>query len=354
MIEIIKEKEKWDTILGTMDQYDFYHTYDYQHISKNIEEEPVLIHYTEGNRSIALPLLLRSIADTPYMDATSVYGYAGPLTCNIDNDFDNTNFKNQLLAFFKKNNLVAVFSRLHPYIPIQQLVLKNMGEVTVMGKIVNVDLTKNLESQKKEYQKRLRTYINKERNVYTIIGSKTESDVLKFIDLYYENMRRVNADSNYFFKKEYFFGLLKSEDFKTDLLLARCNDSNEIVGGAMFIKKNNIVQYHLSGAKEEYLNLNPIKVLIDEARINATNENYTYFNLGGGKGGKEDSLFRFKAGFSKDFWIFSVWKYIINKDAYDGLVQKTLINVPKDLHKDYLAYFPHYRSPGQTKLPYDL
>src|SRR5690606_2148106 len=120
------------------------------------------------------------------------YGYAGPLTQNIDDNFDNTQFKNQLLNFLNENNIITVFSRLHPFIPLQHVVLKNIGEISSMGKIVNIDLTQSLESQKQGYRKRLRTYINKEHNIYTITNAKTESDVIKFIDLYYENMRRVN------------------------------------------------------------------------------------------------------------------------------------------------------------------
>src|SRR5690606_28972886 len=117
----------------------------------------------------------------------------------------------------------------------------------------------------------------------------------------------------------------------------------EIIAGAMFIKKNNIVQYHLGGSNEKYLHLNPIKLLIDEARIIATHEKYSYFNLGGGKGAKEDSLFQFKSGFSKDFRPFSVWKYIVDHEVYKNLVKEKLKTVPLALQPQYLANFPYYR-----------
>jgi hypothetical protein len=61
MIEIIKDKENWDNLVKKCDFADFYHTYDYHHASKANGEEPVLIHYTEDNKKIVLPLLFRNI-----------------------------------------------------------------------------------------------------------------------------------------------------------------------------------------------------------------------------------------------------------------------------------------------------
>jgi len=66
----------------------------------------------------------------------------------------------------------------------------------------------------------------------------------------------------------------------------------------MMVKTNNIIQYHISGTKNDHLNLSPIRLLIDEMRLRGTAENYRYFNLGGGLGNNEDELFRFKSSFS--------------------------------------------------------
>ena len=108
----------------------------------------------------------------------------------------------------------------------------------------------------------------------------------------------------------------------------------------MFTKKNTIVQYHLSGTSERFLDLNPIKLLIDEMRIIGTKENFSYFNLGGGVGSKEDSLFHFKSGFSKDSMPFKVWKYMVNPTIYNDLVLQR--NDIRYCEKS-LLYFPRYR-----------
>ena len=69
MLNIITEKNDWEKVLEQLGVYDFYHTYDYHHLSKNDGEKPVLLVYTKDNLTIALPLLIRQINNTDYFDA---------------------------------------------------------------------------------------------------------------------------------------------------------------------------------------------------------------------------------------------------------------------------------------------
>lgn len=343
MIEIITKKKEWCTLMSSSESSDFYHTFDYHLLCKKDDETPVMIKYSEGAKTILLPLLIRNINGTSYKDATSVYGYPGPVISNVTGKFDNTIFKKELNALFLKNKIISVFSRLNPFVARQEKVLNGLGKIQTLGKVINIDLTNDLDYQRQQYQKRLRTYINKSRRNCTIINASTQRHLLKFIEMYYENMQRVKARQHYFFDKNYFLDLLGSKDFKTEILLAIHNETREIIGGAMFIKKNQFVQYHLSGAKKETLGLNPIKLLIDEMRIRATKENYKFFNLGGGLGSKEDSLFHFKAGFSKDFKYFKAWQYVVDEKVYQDLIDKKQNKECKVLHKTCIEFFPCYR-----------
>jgi len=343
MIKIIKDKKEWDALIETTESSDFYHSYDYHQIAKNDEDLPILIHYEMDGQIIALPLLIRPIDNTEYYDATSVYGYPGPVARNLSTNFDNSDFGRQLHKSFLDNNIVSAFSRLNPFIPDQEKCLSGIGEIKGHGIVVNIDLTLDLDIQRQKYQKRLKSYVNKAHKECDVFLAQTEQEILQFTEIYYENMIRVNAHQNYFFKKKYFFDLLESTNFQTDILLVKKREGNEIIGGAMFIKKNKIVQYHLSGAKEKYLHLNPIKLLIDKMRINATEEGYTFFNLGGGVGSNEDSLFRFKSNFSKDFWPFKLWKWIVNEDVYEEFVRKKQSKECLAIYKKCPDYFPCYR-----------
>ena len=91
-LEVISDKQEWKKTLNNISHFDFYHTYDYHNLSKLDNEKAVLLKYTEENKTILFPLLIRKISGTEYFDATSVYGYAGPLHKNIDETFDNQNF----------------------------------------------------------------------------------------------------------------------------------------------------------------------------------------------------------------------------------------------------------------------
>ena len=342
-ITIVDNKQGWDELVASFEHSDFYHTYEYHQIAKGESDHPILIKYSEDDKLIALPLLLREIEGHPYWDATSVYGYPGPLTKNVDALFNNALFNRMLQELFTERNIISIFSRLNPFIPYQEIALKNIGSISFKGRIVNIDLTKDLDRQKKGYNRRLKSYINHCRNQCTIKLATTKAEILTFIDLYYENMHRVQASKGYFFSKKYFFDLINAKDFKTETLLAVHNDTGKIISAAIFVKKNNIVHYHLSGSSGDYLHLNALKMLIDEMGIRATQENYRYYNLGGGVSGNEDSLFHFKSGFSKDHKDFKLWKYIVNKNVYQALSNEKQQKEYILLDQNNNDFFPYYR-----------
>lgn len=340
MIEAIKDKNEWGTQLDLVGNSDFYHTYDYHILSKNDDEEPVLLKYSSGKTNILLPLLIRTIEGSNYKDATSVYGYAGPLVISLDDTFNNLEFKDVLDSFLTRNKVISIFSRLHPYIDHQDSILDGLGTISILGNVVNIDLTDTVENQRAKFNRRLKTYLNKARRSCTVIKGNIDEHLDDFIRLYHENMKRVDADESYFFSRDYYRGVLESEEYKSELSLCLLNETQEIIGASMFMKKGNIVQYHLSGLSEDHFDLNPIKLIIDEMRIKSTEEGFKYFNLGGGLGSKEDSLFRFKSGFSKDFRVFKTWKYIVNKEAYKAQTYDVL---GQDFDLSTIEYFPAYR-----------
>ena len=101
-ISIVEKKGEWDDLVASFEHSDFYHTYDYHRIAKNNNDRPILIKYIEEDKIIALPLLIREIPGSSFKDATSVYGYAGPLTKNLGVKYDNLHFRTLLQNFFLK------------------------------------------------------------------------------------------------------------------------------------------------------------------------------------------------------------------------------------------------------------
>lgn len=338
MIEIIKDKKAWNEQLSLVENSDFYHTYDYHQLSKTDEESPVLVKYTDGLTTLVLPLLLRTIENSDYKDATSVYGYAGVLALNVDENFQKENFHKEINTFLKAEKIVSVFSRLHPFLEDEEAILEGLGSITALGKVVYVDLNDPIDIQRQKYSRRLKTYINKANKSCTVIEGNIEDHLEIFVNLYHENMRRVDADDSYFFSDAYYRKILSSPDFHSQLLMCVHNETQEIIAGAIFIKTGSMVQYHLSGLSEEYMDLNPIKLIIDKARIKSTEEGFKCLNLGGGRGSAEDSLFAFKSSFSKSLKEFKIWKYIVDEEVYKMLTENHLGTDSET------GFFPAYRA----------
>lgn len=265
MIKEITSKAEWNSVLSSVNTYDFYHTFDYHEISCDSEnEKPILITYTKNKAIIALPLLLRKIANSNYYDFTSIYGYGGPVTNNIAELLDYSHYHMELKEYFTKKKIVSVFSRLHPYLNDQENILSNFGNIDPLGKVVNIDITLALDESRRAYQKSLKNQVNKLRRNCNVRLAESREDILEFIDIYYENMKRLNAKDNYFFKKDYFLKFIEKTDFKTDILLVEEIESKKLIAGSMFVKTNKFVQFHLSGTRSEYLKLKPSKLFLDE------------------------------------------------------------------------------------------
>lgn len=343
MIHVVKGENDWNKALSLADRADVYHTYHYHQLSKNSGDEAILIKYEHRGAIVLLPLLIRTIEGTIYKDATSVYGYAGVLPVNDNEHFNCAHFSKELNTFFKQENIISVFSRLHPYIKHQETILSQLGGVSSPGNVVYIDLSQPLDEQRQNYSRRLKTHLNKARKHCYVQQGYNDDHLEEFMALYYENMRKVNAKSFYFFSKAYFKALLQNNQFTTDLLICRLKDNDKAIAAGLFTKCNGIVQYHLSGTDDNYDHLNAVKLLIDYTRITSTKAGYTYFNLGGGRSSKDDSLFYFKSRFSKSFEPFNIWKYIVNKEAYLVLEEQFNYTGVEEVKQEDTNYFPSYR-----------
>ena len=262
-------------------------------------------------------------------------GMQGQFSSNYSEAIDPVPFYDAFTGLLQELKIVSVFSRLHPYIIGQTTFLNKLGTTPALGKVVNIDLRLDLASQRTQCSKSTKNRTNKCRKLCTVRKAESENDINTFIDIYYENMDRLSASQDYYFTREYFFNFMKCKDFETDILLVEHNEDKVATAGSMFVKTKSIVQFHLSGTRTAYLNIAPANVFLDEMRILATSEGYQYFNLGGGLGSKQDSLFDFKSSFSNDYKDFRVWKYIVNENVYEEL--------SKPNTGDDSGFFPLYR-----------
>lgn len=335
-IFLVEDKRQWNEQLEGMWKTDFYFTNDYHAMSKTDTDIPFLFSYRESDYHIIFPLILRKIQDTDYSDATSVYGYAGPLTSqkNIPCDILN-NFISEFTDFLYQKNIISVFSRLHPYIQNDKY-LSTFGELGSLSQTVFIDLETDSIEQIKQYRKGVKSDLGKlKKEGYEILEDQQLLNLDTFIKIYNENMRRVNASTHYYFSQKYFDEFFSSKEIGARLFLVKKNC--EIIAGSIFTFVNGVIQYHLSGTRSEYLKNSPARLIIDHVRQIGNSLDYSILHLGGGVGSNNDSLFNFKAGFSKSRFEFKIWKFIVNNSVYNSLVKESGVIESN-------TYFPLYRT----------
>jgi hypothetical protein len=107
-----------------------------------------------------------------------------------------------------------------------------------------------------------------------------------------------------------------------------------------------IAQDHLGGTRKKFLAYSPDRLVVDAERRWAADQGLRVLHLGGGVGGREDSLFRFKAGFSNRRHRFATWRWVLRPDVYSMLCQQN--DQGKSRHGKRASaphYFPAYRAP---------
>lgn len=349
------QPDQWLKVLDRSFQYDFYHLPSYHALAEERGEgEAHLFVYTEERYILAIPLLLRPIGAVPelagvgqgWWDATSVYGYAGPVASHADMPLDVVRrFQTALHECLHQRSVVTAFSRLHPLIS-QSGLLSGMGVCRPVSQTVSIDLTSPIDVQRAQYRKNHKHGINKLQRMGLIcLHDQNCLHLHEFVDIYYETMQRVNASTQYFFERTYFDQLMAALEPQMHLFVCRLKD--KIICGGLFSICNGIVQYHLGGTLNEYYDLAPTKLLFDTVRLWANERNAHVFHLGGGVDAQQDALFHFKAGFSDRVHTFEIWNWVTLSDIYRELCnQKEIWNRRHELKSVSSAYFPAYRCPS--------
>ena len=348
---------RWRKYLNTV-KHDFYHLPGYLELeAKRCEALAEAISIEDGEKSFFLPYLIRDcqkISDGVGFDAGEIYdvlspyGYSGMLLHNSERD---PNFLKQcwisVHQHWRSRNICSAFLRLHPLL--NEDLARSISEIdsNVVGnrsEIVICDLNRPLEELWQQTRKNHRTKIGKlKRTGFVARIAPLDIYLDKFIDIYHETMYRVNASKNYLFTKSYFESLVRA--LGDGLFLVIVEQEDNIAAACLFTEFSGIVQYHLGGTKTEFLTQSPKTLVFNYAIEWAKARGNNYLNLGGGLGGKHDSLYHFKVGFSKQTKIFATLGSIVDREQYDYLLDlrsKVLNLSAAELSES--SFFPAYRS----------
>lgn len=326
----------WDDLVRETASHDVYHTAGYHRLAEwNGEGRPHLFVHESADVRFLLPLLIRELPDgQPGYDATSVYGYAGPLcTTTEPTEAAVEDFQRELSAALRDLGVVTVFSRLHPYI--EQTSLFGLGRVEQTSETVSLDLTIDDAEAQAGYRKSHRRTLRRSVNA----GLRCELDKdLEYLgamsEIYLETMDRTNAGASLRFNEDYFRRM--AAELPSEVAHFVCFDADDlIVGASIYLRSEHYLNAHLGGSRSGMGLISPATLETDFARQWGAEAGLGYLNLGGGVGGADDTLFTFKLGFSKSLVSFSTWKWIVDPVRYEQLVGGD---------SNESGFFPAYRS----------
>ena len=344
---IFPDDHRWVDLLKSA-PHDIYHTPEFLVFSGKYEDGSPLAFYGEDqNERFLVPLLARRLpselgAPTQWRDLITPYGYPSPLLFPGEDSSKLDSFIQAFCTTCDDQNFISAFIRLHPCLPLPVERLKKYAEIVRHGETVALDLTQSEEGMWKQTRENHRRTIKAlRRSGFTVkIDDWLYYD--DFIKIYQSTMERLAADDFYFFSDGYF------DDLRSYLgnLLHLCvvlAPNGEVASGGLFLGGTTILEYHLGGTREKYLKEAPSKLMFDYVRCWAKQAGCSLFHLGGGLGGRSDSLFRFKAGFSKLFREFHTARFIFNPQKYSHLncARQKLSGAENPARSDF---FPLYRN----------
>jgi hypothetical protein len=252
-------------------------------------------------------------------DVVTPYGYGGPTAAGFWPAYE---------EWARERGAVTTFVRFHPLYANQRGAPIHVEELapTVGWRLdPDRDLLAGLHFKH-------RNKVTKAENAGATV---THHDGLgEFVPLYEDTMRRVNADDFYFFEPAYWERL-------AELPLARFDAAidGEVVASALCLATPPWLHYHLSGTTDAGRTTGSSTLVLLEAARWAQAQGYERFHLGGGLGGKADSLHHFKARFDPEGLLeAAVGKAIHDEDEYRRLSGTTAID----------GFFPAYRATVST------
>jgi hypothetical protein len=330
---------------------DFYHLPAYAALCASLlaDAEPAALCITEGESRFLLPMLLRPVPHMDpigYRDATSPYGYPGPLVSHDGGQppGQGADFLRRAVALMmdrlRELRVISVFTRFHPLLPIDLAPFREMGRLILHGETVAIDLRLDEAAIWGGMRANHRSGIRRSEAAGYEVVFDADLDYLDiFIAAYQQTMDRVQASREYYFPRGYYAKLREMLDGGMHLVLVRI--AGRFASAALFTEVDGILQYHLGGTFDESMSLHSHKLLFHRVALWGRKRGCRWLHLGGGVGGGEDSLFHFKAGFSPSRHPFHTWRLICDRGVYERLSGDGGLDA---------EYFPAYRRKARSEV----
>ena len=344
-LEFITDLQRWQQLVGALPDFCgkvYYQPDYYRAYAVNGDGQPADLYFKKGATEIFYPFLLRpipeSIGGKGFFDMQTAYGYGGPAIFGGLPDHV-MEYSRSYAGWADSASIVAEFVRFNPLSNSHLSV--GLYELELNRRTVSLSLTENFagilqqasSARQRNYRKALKA------------GLKfvTLPDLSSFAEMYRQTMQRLSADKYYFFSSEY-FAVLESLPEKSRLFAGVENVDGQMLATGIYLFDSLSAHYHLgasSGAEKE---LQPNAFMMLEAAGYAAQHGKGLLHLGGGLSlAENDSLYRFKAGFSQQHHNFYIARKIHRAQQYKQFSQawQAITGRPPNILLHYHEGLPH-------------
>lgn len=283
------------------------------------------------HRGFCAGFVSRYIPGTRYRDGVSVYGGPSIAFGGMSIEQGKVAMSTAITNMIAERRLVSLFLRGGVGDRLSKVDQVTCRVDDIADSVV-VPLTGNADEVFRGFRKKQR---NQLRNGEQFVVSECD-DLHGFHRVYTESMVRQAASSEYFFSLEYIQELYAIPGVR----LFSIRDGDALLCSAFVVEQFPYLVYHLSGTATHALRRSPMRSLLAHVAMTHAGKGWQGFSLGGGVGGRDDTLYRFKLGFSKSTMPVQCFKAVLDPQAYvvlGGLNSEAEISLE--------GFFPIYRNP---------
>lgn len=332
---------KWNGLLEKFNenQKDIYFCEEYVKMYEDASCQGFCAVCEEDNAIVLMPFLRRKIND--YFDFETAYGYGGPIS-NSKDEMWIRQAVSAIKEYLAGERYICGFVRLHP-------LLENVeycrGCLDIFFDRITVCINTEMTAEEiwtEQITSKNRNMIRKaEKNGLVYKAEYDFQSIEEFIGLYNATMNRLNAEKSYFFANGYYSEFIKQLAGKAFLGTVRKED--KLICAALFMCSGQYGHYHLEGSDHNYSGLGANNLLLWKTALELHDRDVKEFHLGGGFDSSEDnSLLKFKKGFSNHYRDFYIGKTILNKKKY-AEIKNEWMNRDPEKAKQYGNFLLCYR-----------
>lgn len=341
----VDNTEKWNEVVRSFPDYDVFYLNEY--VSAFMKENarngvPILLVYQNGDdkainvvfkRDVAKDEKLAGlIAENKYYDLISPYGYGGFLGNISDYDSLNREYNQYCIS----NHYICEFVRFELFGNYRE---HYDGETETRTHNVVRSLEIPIEDIWMDFKQKVRKNVKRanSNNLKIIIENNCEN-LNEFLEIYYSTMERSNAESEYYFSRDFFDTL---NQMKNNIMYFHVMFEDKIISTELVIYGAKNCYSYLGGTNREFFEMRPNDFLKYEIIKWAHEKGLENFVLGGGYGA-DDGIFQYKTCLApKGIVDFYIGRKIFDTASYDRLVSLRRERNPDCIDS---GYFPKYRA----------